>query len=139
MHVLVATAEGQGEREHDFCWAQEGELVYEAPACDCPECGCWWALAGLESQRAITTFKVVDLGLSPALYEEKIRAGLDRAGWLTGLSSAEASECAREETAFLLRIAGAYPPGTLLERERETIRPRQVRSGGTSVEAAREG
>ena len=126
MRILVATREGQGQRDTDFCWAVEGELVYEAPACDCPKCGCWLALAGLESQRATTTFAVIESDLTSALYEEKIRAGLDRAGWLTGLSPAEASECAREEATFLLTIAGNYPPGTLLERARETIRPRQT-------------
>lgn len=123
----MATAEGQGQRDTDFCWAEEGELVYEALACDCPDCGCQLALAGLQSQQATTTFKVIDSDLSPSLYEEKIRAGLDRAGWLTGLSPAEASAAARDKAEFLLRIADAYPAGTLLERSRDLIRPRSAR------------
>lgn len=128
MRVLVATAETQGLRQDDYFWATEGELVYEAPACDCPDCGCWWGMAGLESQRPTSTFKVIDSTLDESLYAEKVRAGLDRAGWLTGCSATEASAAARDHAAKLLKIAASYPAGTVLERRGNRVRQRQPTS-----------
>ena len=61
MHVLVATAETQGDRPDDFFHAIEGELVM-LPVLECADrrCGCRWSFTGISSHRMTTTAKVVD-------------------------------------------------------------------------------
>lgn len=61
MKVLVATREGQGSLETDYCRTVDGEPVYvQAEDCSRPECGCDRGFAGLSSSRATTTAQVVD-------------------------------------------------------------------------------
>jgi hypothetical protein len=67
MKLLTATAEGQGDRDGDFCHAVEGELVIvgEVRASDQNGgCGCGQAFSGLRSRRATTTALVQDLRLT---------------------------------------------------------------------------
>jgi hypothetical protein len=71
MKLLTATHETQGEREGDFCFAIEGELVMLGDACatdrnDAGGCGCERAFSGLRSRRATTTALVRDLALTRA-------------------------------------------------------------------------
>ena len=70
MKLLTATRERQGEREGDFCFAVEGELVLLGFVCATDEadpdggCGCGRAFSGMSSRRATTTALVRDLDLS---------------------------------------------------------------------------
>ena len=72
MKLLTATAERQGEREGDFCYAVEGELVLVGLVCADDErnpdgdgaCGCGRAFSGMSSMRATTTALVRDLEVS---------------------------------------------------------------------------
>ena len=70
MKLLTATRERQGERDGDFCFAVEGELVVLGFVCDDDErnpdggCGCGRAFSGMSSLRATTTALVRDLDLS---------------------------------------------------------------------------
>lgn len=97
MKVLVATSRGQGRRRGDFCWTVEGELVRLPLAlCDCPDCGCDRAMAGLASSKATTTFTVAERDdLDAATYRELVRDALRRdglidaigdGGWVTELA-----------------------------------------------------
>ena len=64
MKVLVATSQTQGQRENDFNFCVEGELVTVGLVCATDRydpdggCGCGRAFAGLNSHRATTTAKV---------------------------------------------------------------------------------
>jgi len=64
MKVLVATEETQGHRKTDFCWTEEGELVFFGSECTREtidgECGCRRSLCGLRTRKATTTFRVVE-------------------------------------------------------------------------------
>lgn len=60
MRVLVATRERQGDDEYDFCWCDEGELVYPVEACRELYCSCGRAFIGAQTERATSTAKVVD-------------------------------------------------------------------------------
>src|SRR5947209_1126911 len=71
MKLLTATREGQGDRDGDFCFAVEGELVILGGMCATDradpvngQCGCGRAFAGLASRRATTTASVRDLDLT---------------------------------------------------------------------------
>jgi hypothetical protein len=70
MKLLTATRERQGERDGDFCYAVEGELVLLGYVCATDRadpdggCGCGRAFAGMSSMRATTTALVRDLDLS---------------------------------------------------------------------------
>jgi hypothetical protein len=70
MKLLTATRERQGERDGDFCFAVEGELVLLGFVCAADEanpdggCGCGRAFSGMSSMRATTTALVRDLDLS---------------------------------------------------------------------------
>ena len=70
MKLLTATRERQGERDGDFCFAVEGELVLLGLVCATdaanPDggCGCGRAFSGMGSMRATTTALVRDLDVS---------------------------------------------------------------------------
>jgi hypothetical protein len=70
MKLLTATRERQGERDGDFCFAVEGELVLLGFVCATDEanpdggCGCGRAFSGMSSMRATTTALVRDLDVS---------------------------------------------------------------------------
>jgi len=70
MKLLTATRERQGERDGDFCFAIEGELVLLGFVCATDEadpdggCGCGRAFSGMSSMRATTTAVVRDLDVS---------------------------------------------------------------------------
>jgi hypothetical protein len=70
MKLLTATRERQGERDGDFCFAIEGELVLLGFVCATDEadpdggCGCGRAFSGMSSMRATTTALVRDLDVS---------------------------------------------------------------------------
>ena len=70
MKLLTATRERQGERDGDFCFAVEGELVLLGYVCATDQadpdggCGCGRAFSGMSSLKATTTALVRDLDLS---------------------------------------------------------------------------
>ncbi len=121
MKVLVATARTQGEREGDFNWCVEGELVWIGLVCasdqadpDGGRCGCGRSFGGLNSHRGTTTAVVRDLpGFTRSDYVEALRSSLEQQGWPTGIAESEADE--------LLELARYWPPGTVVERRLDTI------------------
>jgi hypothetical protein len=124
MRLLTATARGQGERDNDFNWCIEGELVIP-PLLVCradrddPDggCGCGRGFGGLASHRATTTALVRDVGMSRDEYIAAVRTSLDDQGW--GIASAEpiASE--------MLAVASALPLDVVIERRLDSIQVRR--------------
>lgn len=74
MYVLAATRETQGDRDDDYAWTVDGELVF-VPTIECrnPACGCAWGFAGVTSHRATTTAVVTE---RPELDSESYRRAL---------------------------------------------------------------
>lgn len=120
MKVLVATAEGQGTREGDYCWTLEGELVLSGPMLECSEparCGCGRGFPGLGSARATTTAMVADRPeLTGAELRRAIHDSLDRRGWLQGTTPDEVEALVAEEAALVQQAAAAFPVGAVLAR-----------------------
>jgi hypothetical protein len=133
MKVLTATNQTQGWRDNDFCWTVEGELVFFTPL-DCSRgyvddhCGCRRSMAGLVSQRATTTIKVVDREeLDPDMYFSLISDGLLDQGYVTEdlLTNRNVDEWVHDLTDELMFLAGALPEGTVVERRGDCITVRK--------------
>ena len=87
MKLLTATSRTQGQKDNDFNWCVEGELVIAGPfVCDRdaqdPDggCGCGRAFAGLGSGKSTTTAVVADLDFTREDAEEAIRAAIEQPG-----------------------------------------------------------
>jgi len=128
MKVLLATKDGQGGRENDFCFCEEGELV-SFPLMECANesldghCGCRRSLAGLTSGKGTTTFKVVELDIELQQYVWEMAESIKRAHHMM----IEPNPIAVLSPALeMLRAANRFETGTILERRSE-IRWREVR------------
>ena len=118
--VMVATAQMQGERNTDFDYCIEGELVWIGMVCADDrrdpdgECGCGRSFAGMNSHRATTTARVADVGMDFAHYAEALRSSLKAQGWPTREAIPMAGE--------LADIAADFPIGAVLERRLDEVR-----------------
>lgn len=114
MRVLVATSRTQGQRENDFDFCIEGELVTVGLVCAADDgdpdggCGCARSFAGLNSHRATTTAMVKEIDLSEADYVEALRSSLAQQGWPT--------EDVEELADWLAQLVGGWPVGSIIER-----------------------
>jgi hypothetical protein len=125
MKMLTATSRTQGQRNNDFDWCIEGELVHFGLICaadrDNPDghCGCGRSFAGLNSHRATTTALVRDLeGFTRDDYIEAIRSSLSQQGWDPGTAEDEADE--------LISMAAEWPVGAVAERRLNRVVVRMV-------------
>jgi hypothetical protein len=120
MKVLVATAQTQGERNNDFTYCIEGELVWIGMVCardhNDPDggCGCGRSFAGMNSHQATTTARIADVGIDFAHYAEALRSSLKAQGWPTRHAITMAGE--------LADLADGFPIGAVVERRLDDIR-----------------
>lgn len=129
MKVLVATLEDQGEREGDFAWVPEGELVYPHFVCDRDRraaaegrlqdgCGCGRAMAGLVSHKSITTVKVVEVNYDRRELYKQVCRGLTSAGW--------GGDLAAGVIETIEDLVEGWPPGTVLGRAVDEVFVRKL-------------
>jgi hypothetical protein len=117
MNVLVASTIDEGRREDDFSYTVPGELVWEGfVVCDCPDCGCERAMAGMASSRGTTTFRVTaDEAMTPDRYRQAFRDTVIREGWIEpGDQSTLADVDAIAD--YHRWLASQFAPGTELRR-----------------------
>lgn len=125
MKVLVATVQTQGQRESDFNYCVEGELLWIQEPCDRDamrlpsSCGCGRAFSGLASHRATTTATVAELPISVEEYVTAIESSLREQGWPTEW----ASDIAFDQTA----LAESWDVGSVIERDLDVLGVRLVR------------
>jgi len=122
MRILVATTKTQGARKNDFCFVPEAEPVMFGFECDNEPidggCGCRRAMVGIGCLKATTTVAVAETpmdrdGLIAAFVESSKRSGFN-------FTAAEVAPMADD----LLRIAGRFAAGTVLERRGDAFRAR---------------
>jgi hypothetical protein len=119
MKVLVATYETQGQRDNDFCYCVEGELVTVGLVCAADEsnpdggCGCGRAFAGLNSHKATTTAKVKEVELTEEDYVEALHSSLEQQGWPT--------EDVEELAKWLAELVDTWPTGAIVERRLDDV------------------
>jgi hypothetical protein len=124
MKLLTATGRTQGDRDNDFTFCVEGELVMvTAFVCETDRrdpdggCGCGRAFVGLNSGKATTTALVSDLDFTPEDAAEAIRSALQR----SKLVSADEIPGIIED---VLELADAFPVGTVVEQRLGDVRSR---------------
>lgn len=110
--VFVATRQTQGQRDNDFCFVPEGEIVtFPVFTCDGEEadgvCGCRRSLCGVLSSTGTTTMKVALLDGGRSALEQALRASLQDGGWSqVGIEKAVAK---------IITAASQFPIGTVVE------------------------
>lgn len=129
MKVLVATKQTQGQRDNDFSFVPEDELVrFGSFECDHEidgRCGCKRSMCGMKSRKATTTMKVKELPLGREQYEIHLRCSLAEAGWTRGMEPGKIDEIVKEEAAELLRIAAEFEVGMVIEKRGSALLERE--------------
>ncbi|HET6391549.1 MAG TPA: hypothetical protein VFG13_01890 [Blastococcus sp.] len=128
MKLLTATRERQGERDGDFCFAIEGELVLLGLVCADDErdpdggCGCGRAFSGMSSMRATTTALVRDLDVSVDDVELAVQghyvSSVIGAGVIGGAAFAD---LVAETVAHMVDIAESLPVGAVVGRRLDQL------------------
>ncbi len=119
-NIFVATSETQGRRKNDFCFTDADELVRFTSECDGESidgrCGCRRSLVGMNSLKATTTFRVVQVPID----EDNLVARLQNYYAKSGFVDLPESEI-RIEAQELIRLASAFVPGTILEKRGDQV------------------
>jgi len=130
MKVLIATAETQGKRANDFCCTNDGELVMFGIECDNgtvdDECGCKRALCGIDSAKATTTFKVVDMDITRDEFAEKIKVFYNERWSIDKPTSEKLAYIQVEE---LVRLADTFCEKDILEKRGDRLYRREADMG----------
>ena len=96
------------------------------------DCGCRRSMAGLVSQRATTTIKVVAREeLDPSTYLALISDGLTKQGYVTEelRTNPDVNEWLRDLTDELMSVANAFEVATVLERRGDFMNVRRSIAG----------
>jgi hypothetical protein len=128
--ILTATRELQGQRDSDFFYCEEGEVVCLSFDCSSdtgrnPDegCGCKRSLSGAISHKGTTTFKVTTSQHTVATFVHYYLGSKQDAGWLHADDTA-AHAAFTAEAMQLLTIAAGFKIGTILERRGPVIQVR---------------
>jgi hypothetical protein len=136
MKLLTATRERQGEREGDFCFAVEGELVLLGFVCASDQadldggCGCGRAFSGMSSMRATTTALVRDLDVTYDDLRMAVEWYLVAAGMGPDLlGAAEFTELLEETVDDTVHFARFWPAGAVVGRYLDDVHVRSFPEG----------
>jgi len=115
MKLLVATNETQGQRQNDFNFCKEGEILSLPFECDGETidgpCGCRRSLSGLDSKKATTTMRVANVPAGEFI--NKLVDHLIKA-WSYPLEEAE--EQALQEIRVIQQVTAQFLEGAIVER-----------------------
>lgn len=120
MRIIVATKEKQGEREGDFCFVPEGEIVMVGD-CDCLHegCDCSRSMVGILCKMGTTTMMVVESDLTREDFRRQIREANE------GFEELGVDGSVYEEQAdALLELAKQFKAGAVIERSGEDFEQR---------------
>lgn|SRR5689334_10353773 len=122
MKIIVATSETQGQRPGDFNFVPDGEIVMVSD-CDClhPGCDCVRSMVGINSGKGTTTMKVVESDIAL----EEYRRLIGEAGQIYTELCVD-DQIFNEQADALLELAMQFPVGTVIERDEEEFKQRQV-------------
>jgi hypothetical protein len=130
MRVLVSTKRTQKQRENDFSFVPENELLYFGTQCSGEKvdgsCGCRRSLVGVKCLKATTTMKVAASELDVEGLAETIHRAWKKGGFTESLDDGRTRGRARRMAKELAAIAKKYPVGSVLER-RATFAKRRPR------------
>jgi hypothetical protein len=129
MKVLHAIASAQGQRNDDFNFRTEGELVV-LPAMRCTgeraddPCGCARALAGAASQSGTTTAVVAEVDMTHVDWQVAVAAAYVESGWFPAVD--EVDHILMNENELLRAAAAALSVGTVVEYRDGTLSARKA-------------
>ena len=128
MKLLTATRERQGERDGDFSYAIDGELVLLGLVCAADEadpdggCGCGRAFSGMSSMQATTTALVRDLDVSMDVVRLAVEGYYVSAGMGPDvIGGADFADFVTETVAEMAEVAEAVPVGAVLGRRLDRL------------------
>lgn len=114
-----------------FTWTRDGELVMVAFTCDRdredPEgpdaCGCGRAFAGLESHRATTLARIVEVPIDLGILRDIVHKTLARGGWVKGGDSISTTEMemVADVAAEMVEIGEHFEVGDRLTRRLDDL------------------
>lgn len=128
MKILVATGQTQGERESDFCFVPEGEIVRFGFECDRDRdevdggCGCRRSMSGLRCAKGTTTMLAIE---RPDLTEAELATALCATARRSGAAARSARRAAAAEAARLIAAARPFAPGDVVEKRGDQLRLRR--------------
>lgn len=117
--VFVSTKETQGQRENDFCFVPEGEIL-DFPAMTCDNetsdgrCGCKRSLSGIKCHKATTTMKVVKFDGGLEDLGKLIKKSQEDGGWLQEPWQ-KLLEGGMSHAFKIVQEASKFPIGTIVE------------------------
>lgn len=127
MKLLTATSRTQGQRDNDFTFCVEGELVIVAlMVCETDRqdpdggCGCGRSFGGLNSGKATTTALVSDLDFTRGDAALAIRSALEQSNFISLMDPEDLDDV----IADTLELADGFPVGTVVEQRLGDIRAR---------------
>ncbi|WP_151478877.1 DUF7715 family protein [Streptomyces albicerus] len=127
MKLLTATSRTQGQRDNDFTFCIEGELVIVAPlVCEEDEenpdggCGCGRSFGGLNSGKATTTAVVSDLDFTRDDAALAVRSALEQSNFVSLMDPEEVEDLIVDT----LELAADLGVGTVVEQRLGDIRTR---------------
>ena len=126
MKVLVSTKEKQGLRKNDFCHVPDGELLAFSTECDGESvdgnCGCRRSFSGIASHKGTTTAKVVEASLTRTELKDMLVKSITDAGW--NISPESMRKLATDMAKDLVKLAAAFPTGSIVEKRGNTYQTR---------------
>ena len=131
MKLLTATLLTQGDRDNDFNWCVEGELLRFDVVCarsgrnPDDSCGCGRGFAGMSSRRATTTALIRDLPMERLDIQVALASSLHAAGYLADPNDVAA---VAEDAEELIQIGAAFDVGDVIERRLDVLRVRSPSS-----------
>jgi len=126
--VFVSTKQTQGQRQNDFSFVPEGELLTFSVSGPCgnekadDECGCARSLVGINCFKGTTTAKVVERVLTQNQLARLFKESADKAGWgSVGYTLKAGHEFARA----ILSVAAKFSTGMVVEYRNQTFSERK--------------
>lgn len=138
MKLLTATRERQGDRDGDFCYAVEGELVLLGLVCVDDErdpdrngaCGCGRAFSGMSSMRATTTALVRELDVTQNEVKLAVEGYYVSSGLGPGdIGGAAFADLVAETVVSMEDAAEGFPVGAVVGRRLDYLICRWEPSG----------
>lgn len=138
--VLVATRKTQGQRANDFCFVPEGEIVTFAFECDDEgpdgSCGCMRSMSGMLARKGTTTMEVQERQITQDELQAMIIKHLQEGGW-GKIIGKNLAWTAKSDARELIRIAGQFTPGTIIEKRGNVFQERKPVIHGTLSDRGR--
>ncbi len=123
MKVLVSTRMTQGDRDGDYSWTVDGELVSPIGiVCANPKCGCARGFSGLASSRATTTAMVVDREhIGEAELRRAVTDSLERGGWFEWATPEGRTNMIEGTVEAIIDVTRSFSVGTVIRRDGDWI------------------